>query len=90
MMNDYNTSVKNLVHCYQDFLMWLMDYCKEKNPEILNDMGFVGHLERTIAASDNVLAFFNSRQVNRTKIRMIFIELVTLVYSRCGRAAIED
>jgi hypothetical protein len=64
--NEYNTAVKRLVHCYQDFLMWLFEYCKEKNPEIVKDMGFVGHLERTIVASDDVLEFSEGKSRNAT------------------------
>lgn len=84
MQDDLEEAQIRVMGCLKDFLMWLTEYIAEKNPEILKDMGFVGHLERTKAAvethlgllereigpkSRNATGNFKSRRNSRTQSR---------------------
>jgi len=63
MTNTINESYKKLIFCYQNFLIWLLEYCKENDIPIWKEMGFVGHLERTIAALGEIIDPLESQKI---------------------------
>jgi len=60
-MDNIRNSEERVNECLKDFLVWLIEYCKEKNPELLKDIGFVGHLERTKAAVETHLELLEGK-----------------------------
>ena len=81
MQDNFEDSRRRLMECYQDFLMWILEYLHEKKMIPWHDMGFIGHFERTQAAvrthmeileretepkSRNATDDFKSRRNNRT------------------------